>query len=189
MLNPEDYIFIGILGKPVGMKGEIFVTPLTSFPERLLLLEELFLTKRGMVPKKIKVKKIRSLKNGSEDDFEGISEKDKIIFSLEGIDHISKAEELSGYKITIPKSERYELPEGYYYIDDLTGCEVVTVDGETIGKIKDVWEQPSSDIYVVDYKGKDALIPVVDEFVKDIDIENKKITVKLIDGLLPDDEN
>ena len=57
-----------------------------------------------------------------------------------------------------------------------------------VGKMKDIIEQSSNDIYVVDYKGNDVLIPAISQFIKEIDIENKRIKASLFDGMLPDED-
>ena len=77
-----------------------------------------------------------------------------------------------------------ELPEGVYYIADLIGCEVFSDDGENLGKISDVFNTGANDIYAVSApQRKDLLIPVMDETVLNVDIENKKVIVHLIEGL------
>ncbi|MFO7809922.1 MAG: ribosome maturation factor RimM [Candidatus Delongbacteria bacterium] len=174
MIDPDDYIFVGKIGKTVGIKGSLTIVPLTSFPERFRKMKNLFLTKEKRTPLNLEVEKIDLSEN-------------KIIVKLKGINSEEKAKDLTGYRITVGKNERYELPRDYYYIEDLLDCEVFDQNNDLIGKIKDVIEMSSNDIYVVDYRGKDVLIPAISHFIKEIDIENKRIRSLLIDGMLPDE--
>lgn len=76
------------------------------------------------------------------------------------------------------------MEEGEYYIRDLYDMNVVTDDGENLGIIKDILFTGANDVYVVKpEKGKDILIPAIKECILDVDVENKKMTVKLLKGL------
>ena len=77
-----------------------------------------------------------------------------------------------------------ELEEGAHYIADLIGLTVVDEEGEVIGELVDVFNTGANDIYDVKRSGKkNLLLPVIDEVVKDIDLESKKITVHVMEGL------
>jgi len=175
MIDPDDYIFVGKLGRTIGINGSLTIVPLTSFPERFGKMKKFFLTSDKKTPFELEV--------------EEISYQDsRIIVKLKGIDSEAKAKELTGYRITVHKKDRVKLPKDYYFIEDLLLCEVFEKNGNLIGKMKDVMDMSSNDIYAVDYKGQDVLIPAISQFVKDIDIENKRITVELINGMLPDED-
>jgi 16S rRNA processing protein RimM len=172
MLNPDDYIFIGIIGKTTKIDGSLTIVPLTTFPERFKDMEEFFLTKEYASPMTVKVENI-------------VYNKKKITIKLQGIDSIEKAQELMGYRITVHKDAKADLPEDFYYHDDLKECTVYSSEGNELGKLVNVLEMSSNDIYVVDHRGKELLIPAISKFVKEIDIEKRKITVSLINGMLP----
>lgn len=174
MIKPDDYIFVGKIGRTTGLKGSLTIVPLTSFPERFGQMDRFFLTKEKKTPFELDVDKVEYL--------------DKIItVTFKDIDTEEKARALVGYRITVHKDDRYELPKDYYYIEDLLECEVFDSEKGLLGKMKNVMEMSSNDIYVVDHKGKEVLIPAISQFVKEIDIENKRIEVSLIDGMLPDE--
>ncbi|MBN2790817.1 MAG: 16S rRNA processing protein RimM [Candidatus Delongbacteria bacterium] len=175
MLNPDDYIFIGIIGKTTKIDGSLTIVPLTTFPDRFMGMDEFFLTKENDSPMTLKVQNVVV---GSK----------KITVKLEGVDSIEKANEMMGYRITIHKDEKADLPKDYYYHDDLKECTVFSSMGEELGKLVNILEMSSNDIYVVDYKGKELLVPAISQFVKEIDIEKRKITVSLINGMLPDED-
>ncbi|NOR44212.1 MAG: 16S rRNA processing protein RimM [Candidatus Delongbacteria bacterium] len=174
MLNPDDYIFIGIIGKTTKIDGSLTIVPLTTFPERFKKMEEFFLTKEYSSPMTVKVTNI-------------VYNNKKITVKLDGINSIEKAQELMGYRITVHIDDKTDLPEDYYYHDDLKECKVYSDEGEELGQLIKVLEMSSNDIYVVNYKGKELLIPAISQFVKEIDIEKRKITVSLINGMLPDE--
>lgn len=112
-------------------------------------------------------------------------QKNMVILKLKGIDDIDTAETFRNRVLTVPREELGELPEGTYYICDLLGCEVFTVDGTLLGKIDDIIKTGSNDVYSVrSGEGKQILIPVIDEVMRGVDIENKKITVQPLKGLI-----
>ena len=78
-----------------------------------------------------------------------------------------------------------ELPDGTYYICDLIGCVVKTTSGQVLGKLDDVIKTGSNDVYSVrNEEGKQVLIPVIDEVIMAVDIENKSVVIEPIKGLL-----
>jgi 16S rRNA processing protein RimM len=175
MINPDDYIFVGKIGRTIGINGSLTIVPLTSFPERFGEMKNFFLTKEKKTPFELEVSKVEYL--------------DKlIVVSFKGIDTEDKAKTLTGYRITVNKKDRVKPPKDSYFIEDLLECAVFDQNGVMIGKMKDVMDMSSNDIYVVDRKGKEVLIPAVKQFIKEVDIENKRITVSLIDGMLPDED-
>jgi len=175
MINPDDYIFVGKIGKSIGRDGSLTIVPLTSFPERFAKMKSFFLTKEKKTPFELTVEKIDI--NDS-----------RITVKFKEISTEEKAKELTGYRITVHKKERFKLPEDNYYIEDLLQCEVFDQNDVLVGKMKDITEQSSNDIYVVDYKGSEVLIPAISQFIKEIDIEKKRIKASLIDGMLPDED-
>mgnify|MGYP000133330403 FL=1 len=97
---------------------------------------------------------------------------------------MTTAEKLKGATVKIPPEDALPLEEGEYYIRDLYDMNVVTDEGENLGIIKDILFTGANDVYVVKpEKGKDILIPAIKECILDVDVENKKMTVKLLKGL------
>ena len=80
-----------------------------------------------------------------------------------------------------------KLPEGTYFIADLIGLNVFTEDGKLLGYLEDIYNAGSSDIYVVKTElGKQVLLPSIKEVIKQVDLENEKIIVHLLKGLVED---
>ena len=78
-----------------------------------------------------------------------------------------------------------ELEEGVFYYHEIVGCVVVTLDGTEIGKVTEVLETGANDVWTVTPdKGKSQYIPFIDDIVKEVDVENKRIVIDAIEGLL-----
>ncbi len=108
------------------------------------------------------------------------------LVSLEGYQDINKVEHLKGQLVYVLKDEEL-LEEGEYYIDDLIDCEVYNND-ELIGPVIDVYDNTYQSILHVDNNGQKVLIPYVEAFIKEIDIDGKRIDVSLIEGFINDED-
>jgi len=107
-----------------------------------------------------------------------------IIAELEGIDHIDKAEKLKNKVVYVEREIMGEPADGRYYICDLIGIKAYDESGEPIGQVKDVLTAGPSNVYVLAREGKkDLLIPAIPDVVKDVDIDEEKMTVHMIEGL------
>ncbi|MCQ2558029.1 MAG: ribosome maturation factor RimM, partial [Oscillospiraceae bacterium] len=103
------------------------------------------------------------------------------ITKLEGVEDMNAAQRLKEKVVYINRKDAH-LPKGGYFIADIIGAEVVDENGAVIGTLKEVFETPANPIYVV--KGEtEHLIPAVPEFILNTDVEAKRITVHLIQGL------
>ena len=124
-------------------------------------------------------KKIKTVYiDGKPLSLKGIKEhKGNLIMRLEGIDNMDKAETLRGKDVFVKREDAPPLPKGRHYIVDLIGLEVFKEDGEKIGEIRDVFATGSNDVYEVLGNGREYYIPVIDDVVKEIDIEGKKVII------------
>lgn len=104
-----------------------------------------------------------------------------VLAKLDGVNDINAAMCLKNKVVYVDRSGLV-LPEGQYFISDLLGLPVITEDGVEIGKIKDVLNLPANDVYVVQGE-REYMIPVVREFVLNVDLEAQRVTVKLIPGM------
>jgi len=136
-------------------------------------------------------KKIRTLYvNGKPLTVKSMREhKGNILFRFEEIDTMEKAEAIKGSDIYVKREDAPPLPKGRHYIVDLIGLTVKKDDGEEIGKISDVFQTGSNDVYEVDSTdGKKYYIPVIDDVVKNIDIEGGEVIITPLKGLLDDED-
>ena len=85
----------------------------------------------------------------------------------------------------LPREKARKLPKNTYFIADLIGLEVYKEDGSLLGKVDDIYNTGASDIYVIkDTLGKQILLPAIKEVIKQIDLEQEKIVVHLLEGLV-----
>ena len=97
---------------------------------------------------------------------------------------MNDAELLRGGELYIDRSQGEELSENEYYIADIIGMEVVTEEGEPVGQVKDVLETGANDVYLVKREGKkDLMLPAIRDCIREVDIENNRMTVHILDGL------
>lgn len=109
--------------------------------------------------------------------------KNCVLAVLEGVDDINAAMRLKGKKVEIDRAG-IELPEGRHFIADLIGLEVRDADsGEVLGKVDDVLTPPAHEVYVVKGGKHSYMIPAVDAFLKETNVEEGYIRVVLIEGL------
>jgi 16S rRNA processing protein RimM len=163
-------IIIGKVIKPVGLKGEIKVIPLTDNPERFKLLKEISIIEENGKITIFEIEKVSIVKKAVNLKFKGINTKEQ-------------AQEFKNKEIGIDENQKFPLQDGYYYIHQILGLKAVDEEGELLGEVKDVLKNPGNDIFVINKNNKDYLIPAVKEFIAKIDLNNGKIIIKQIDGL------
>ncbi len=165
------YLEIGQIVNTFGIKGMVKVKPFTDDIKRFDRLKTIYIE----INKEKKEYEIQEVKY----------HKNMVLIKFKGIDNIEEAEQLRQRYILIDREKEEPLEEGVYYIVDLIGLDVYTDDGKLLGKVDDIFNTGSNDIYVVkDKLGKQILLPGISEVLKDIDLKNEKITVHLIPGLI-----
>ena len=108
-----------------------------------------------------------------------------VILKLSGIDDRTAAEACRQKDLYITEDELPELPEDTYYIRDLIGMQVVTEEGGVLGTLSDVLQNTAQDVYEVQREeGKALLIPGVAEFIREVNLAERTIFVRLPEGLL-----
>jgi len=166
----NDYLEIGQIVGTHGVKGVMKVKPLTDDITRFNKLKTVYINiKKELV----------------EFAIEGVQyNKNMVLLKLKGIDTIEKAEEYRNFYIKIDRKDSVKLEKDSYFIIDLIGCDVYDEENNLLGKIDDVFSTKSNDVYVVKSdSGKQILLPAIKDVIKQVDIENKEIIVKLLKGL------
>ena len=167
MKLPEpEYITIGQILAPWGIKGKLKVEVVTDFPQRFAPSSKIYINQQPM----------------TIDSTEW--HKGKAIIKLSTIDSIGDAQRLRGQPIEIHHSQLQPLPEGQYYHFQLIGLEVQTTQGELLGNITEILTAESNDIYVVSGARGEILIPAIEDVVKSIDLNKGRIVIEPIEGLL-----
>lgn len=107
-----------------------------------------------------------------------------ILVKFQGMNDRSSAENVIGSIIFVDESEVQPLHEGSYFIHEIIGCSVYSPDETPLGVVEDVYRTPAQDLWVIRYHGTLHMIPAVKEFVKNVDVQNKKIIIEMIEGLI-----
>jgi 16S rRNA processing protein RimM len=170
----EQWLTVGKVVNTHGIRGELKVVPQTDFPEaRFAEGSELTLVQPETLQRlTVEVQGARLHKN-------------MYIVKLKGYDNINDAEKYKGWLLKVSKEQLAELDEGEYYHFEIIGCRVVTEEGQELGVITEILSPGANDVWTVQPpKGKQILIPVIDDVVIDVDAGNKTVTVRLMEGLI-----
>lgn len=159
-----------------GIKGELKILSQTDFAEvrfasgkKLLMLNE-----ENGTSMEIKIISSRAHKN-------------VYILKIEGFNDINVVEKYKGWVLKVSEAEMAPLDDGEYYYHEIIGCRVVTEEGEELGVISEILSPGANDVWVVDRPksaGKQLLLPVIDEVLINVNINEKTVTVRLMEGLI-----
>lgn len=165
------YLEIGQIVNTFGIKGMVKVKPFTDNIERFNNLEKIYIkNKSGQTEYKIQEVKYH---------------KNMVLIKFEGIENPEQADLLRNSYLIVDRETEEPLEPGRYYIVDMIGLDVFTDDNEYLGKLEDIYNTGSNDIYVVKNElGKQVLLPAIEDVIKNIDMDNKKVMVHLIPGLV-----
>ena len=160
-----EFLEVGKIINTHGLRGDVKVVAWTDLPEDFEDIPVVYIKKKTG-DEKLTVSKIKYQKNN-------------LIVKFKEINDINEAEKYKGLIIYADREDLWELEDGVYYIADLIGLEVYDESGK-IGVIADVFNTGANDIYDVKRDGKkNLLLPVIDDVVKEIDIENGRVTCLL----------
>lgn len=165
-----DFLEIGKIINTHGLKGEVKIAVWMDCAEDF---EELsfVMTKNHGIEEKLNIEGIKYQKNN-------------IIVKFKEIPSIEKAEAYKNSVLYVPKSELPPLPEGVYYIADLLSSMVYDEENNEIGKLTDVFNTGSNDVYDIKREGKaNLLVPIIDGVLKSVDTDAKKIVIHIPEGL------
>ena len=162
---------IGQIVNTFGVKGMVKIVPYTDDITRFDDLKEVYIIQKDKKTK-YEIEEVKYHKN-------------MVLVKLKGVDDMNTAELLKQASVQIERKDAIKLDKDTYFIVDLIGIKVVTDDGTELGCIVDIYNTGSNDIYVVkDELGKQVLLPAIAEVIKNIDMDNRLITVHLMKGLL-----
>lgn len=154
-----DYIVVGEVLKPQGIKGELKVRPFTDDSARFRKLRTVYF---GDVPYKINSCRI--------DGF--------VYIKLDGVDTRNAAENFVGKEVKIDRIHAVSPKEGSYFIVDLIGCDLKNDSGVTLGRIKDIDNFGAADVITVETPEKKVFrFPFLNRIISNVDIDSKTISV------------
>ncbi len=166
-----EYLIIGQLINTHGVKGELKATALTDDPQRFKKLKWVYIDKNGALEKY----HITGLKFF----------KQFVILKFKDVDSIEAAEKLKGFYLKVDRANAVKLPKDSFFITDIIGMDVYDEKGLLLGKLADVIQTGSNDVYAVKSgDGKEILIPALKSVVTEISPEKGRIDVIIPKGLL-----
>jgi 16S rRNA processing protein RimM len=181
LLLESKFISIGKITKPIGLKGYVKVLSLTDFPDRFESLKciKLFSEKENFI--------LKNKFSNSEDFYikDIIFEKAHLRILFDDFDNINSVRSLIGCYLILEESKRKKLESGNFYFYELIGLSVIAK-RKKIGTVESIENYGGQDLFRIklNENDRDILIPNVNEFVKNIDIEKKFIEIEVIDGML-----
>ena len=167
----QKYFEVGQIVNTFGINGTVKVKPFTDEIERFEELKNVLIDKNN---KLIKCE-IENVKY----------QKQMVLLKFKGLDNINQVEQYKGCYLKIERKYAKKLPEDTYFIADLLGLSVYTDEDILLGKVEDIYNSGANDIYVIKSEdGKQILLPGTKEVIKQIDLEQERITVHIIKGLI-----
>ena len=160
-----------VITQPHGVRGEVKVFPTTDDPVRFKKLKKVILD-TGKEKLDLEVEHVKFFKQF-------------VIVKFKEFDNINEIEKYRRCPLLVTREDAVKLEENEYFIADMIGMEVFTEDGSSFGILKDVIETGANDVYVIDsHAHEEVLIPAIKECILDVDVENQKMTIHLMDGLV-----
>ena len=167
----QEYFEIGQIVNTFGIKGFVKVNPFTDDMQRFGELNYVFVV-RNKELLKMQIEEVKYHKN-------------VVLVKFKGIEDINMAEQYKGCYIRIKREDARKLPKDTYFIADLIGVSVFDENDNFLGKVNDIYNNKVHDIYVIkDDLGKQILLPSTKEVIKQIDVDEERMVVHLIDGLV-----
>lgn len=167
----QEFLEIGQIVNIFGIKGMVKIKPFTDDISRFDELKKVYV-ENNYTKKQYEIEEVKY-------------HKDMVLIKFKGIDKVEEAELLRNSYLKVDRNDEPELDEGTYYIVDLIGLNVYSDEGNLIGKVEDIFNNGSCDIYVVkDELGKQLLLPAISDVIKEINLKESKIVVHILKGLI-----
>lgn len=172
-----DYFRVGTLVNTHGIRGEVKVVVITDFPEKRFAKGE----------KLILFKDVADTTGGIPVTIATAREQKGLFFlTFKGLDNINDVEKYKGWTLKVAAEALQDLPADEYYYHQIIGLKVVTVAGETIGKVSEILSPGANDVWVVQrgHGLADVLLPKIPQVIKKVDLAAGTVTVELMEGLI-----
>ena len=166
----EKLLQVGAITSTHGVRGEVKVFPTTDDPARFKKLKKVILDD-GRQQLEMEIASVKFFKN-------------MVILKFKGIDDINDVEKYRKATLWVTREDAVPLEEDEYYIADLIGMNVVSDEGEQLGRITDVLQTGANDVYVISKPDTpDLLVPAIKDCIKTVDLEEGQMVVHLLPGL------
>lgn len=166
----EQLLQVGAITSTHGVRGEVKVFPTTDDPARFKKLKKVILND-GRQQLEMEIASVKFFKN-------------MVILKFKGIDDINDVEKYRKATLWVTREDAVPLEEDEYYIADLIGMNVVSDEGEQLGRITDVLQTGANDVYVISRPDTpDLLVPAIRDCIKTVDLEEGRMVIHLLPGL------
>ncbi|MFQ5480901.1 MAG: ribosome maturation factor RimM [Thermodesulfobacteriota bacterium] len=170
---PENLVPLGRFGAPHGVRGEIKFKPYEGIED--FIWTEIYVVMNKNL-RRLQVENVRT-QTGA------------FLLTIRGINQREEAALHTGLEVSVPLDKIPEPEEGEYYYKDLEGLAVITDDGKELGFIRDVFSAGGgNDVFEVKGPFGEVLIPVTGDTILEVNLEEKRVRVHLLEGLLPESE-
>lgn len=167
----KSFLRVGVIASTHGLKGEVKVFPTTDDPERFRNLKQVLLD-TGNEYKSLNVASVKFFKN-------------QVILKFREFNDINEVEQYKGKDLLVTREQAVPLKENENFITDLIDMKVYTDKGERLGTLTDVLQTGANDVYVVETEeGKEVLLPAIPSCILKVDVEEARMTVHILEGLL-----
>lgn len=157
-----EYLRVGFVARPHGLKGAVKLDPLTDDVRRFKGMTEAYLELHGSyAPVRLSVLSVRP---------------DAVVVHMEGYDTVEDAQTLRGGFLCVDRAHAAPLPEYTYFIADLVGLSVTDTEGTAYGRITDVLSTGANDVYVID--GGRLMVPALKKVIEKVDVAGGQMVFK-----------
>ncbi len=169
----EDLILIGMVRKVRGTKGDLKVESYSDVRGRFVGMKSAYFRSPGKEqPVRHSIEKCEEM-NGY------------VVMKPEGVNSFDEASNFIGSEILVREDERAQLPKGTFYVDSLVGMSVVEEGGRSIGVVEEIVSNGAQSLLSIRQDdGAEVSVPFVKPFLVSIDLEERSILIRLIDGML-----
>ncbi|NDO50010.1 ribosome maturation factor RimM [Lachnospiraceae bacterium MD335] len=167
----DDLLQVGAITQTHGLRGEVKVFPTTDDVKRFKKLKEVILD-TGKEKMALEIENVRFFKQFA-------------ILKFKGFDNINDIERYKGKSLYVTRENAVKLRKDEYFIADLMGVKIYDEQDAYMGVLKDVIVTGANDVYEIALEdGRTLLLPAIKQCVLDVDIEQRRMKVHVLDGLL-----
>lgn len=167
----EKMLQVGAITSTHGIRGEVKVFPTTDDVNRFKKLKEVVLD-TGKEQLTLEIQGVKFFKQF-------------VILKFKGYDNINDIEKYKGKNLYVTRENAVKLEKDEYFIADMIGSVVEDEEGKVLGTLKDVMQTGANDVYIVENEaGQELLFPAIKQCILNVDVEQQKITVHVMPGLL-----
>jgi 16S rRNA processing protein RimM len=163
-----SFLAVARVRRPFGVQGELLLAILTEFPRQLIQAERLYVGANHQAHTVI------SLRRHGQD----------MLLRLEGISDRDRAETMRGEAVFTRTDDLPPLPPGVFYLHQIEGLEVITEEGEKLGRVKEILKTGANDVYVVEGVKGEILLPAIPQVIREVQLEKGRMVVRMMEGLI-----